>query len=751
LAIVVKKKEKVPSPLKPVATDSSFLMLLQRSASIAAAVLLLVSAQRTFAQADATCLDCHSERSLSMERKGKTVSLFVDADAFKKSAHTDLGCVVCHRGLAVDQVPHAKKPKPVNCLTCHGDEQFLQFGKSIHGVAKKGGKAAATCSDCHSMHAIQRVSGKEPADRKAFAEQICARCHGEVSGKFMQSDHGKALAAGVKGAPTCIDCHGEHNTASALSEAAKTSRKSEAAMCLSCHLDKPDVRSKVGPSAGFVSSYENSVHAQAIRNGNNAAATCSDCHGSHEMKKGSNPASNVAKSNVASTCGQCHGDIQEQYRSSIHGRAITEGISASATCTDCHGEHNILSPHDPRSPVAARNVSAQVCSPCHASVKLTQKYGLASDRFQSFADSYHGLAGRAGSVEVANCASCHGVHDIKPSTDPSSRIHKGNLVNTCGTCHPGANENFTKGSVHIIATARQEDILYFVSTGYILLIAVIIGGMFVHNVLDFIRKSKRHLLYRRGILQRQHVAHRLYLRMSLNERIQHASLLIGFFILVLTGFALKFPDAWWVAPLRNISPVIFELRSILHRTAGVLLVTAGLYHLYYVFFVPRGKQLLRDLLPVRNDITDAIAVFKYNIGFSKSKPQFGRFSYIEKSEYWALMWGTIVMAATGAILWFDNTFLGLLTKLWWDVARTVHYYEAWLATLAVIVWHFYFVVFNPDTYPLNLAFWKGTLTEEEMAEEHPVELEEIKRREAQEQVEEVSQEDELEKSEEVDR
>jgi cytochrome b subunit of formate dehydrogenase len=89
----------------------------------------------------------------------------------------------------------------------------------------------------------------------------------------------------------------------------------------------------------------------------------------------------------------------------------------------------------------------------------------------------------------------------------------------------------------------------------------------------------------------------------------------------------------------------------------------------------------------------------------------------------------MVMAATGVILWFDNTFLGLFTKLWWDVARTIHYYEAWLATLAIIVWHFYFIIFNPDIYPLNLAFWKGTLTEEEMEEEHPLELEEIKRNE----------------------
>jgi cytochrome b subunit of formate dehydrogenase len=118
---------------------------------------------------------------------------------------------------------------------------------------------------------------------------------------------------------------------------------------------------------------------------------------------------------------------------------------------------------------------------------------------------------------------------------------------------------------------------------------------------------------------------------------------------------------------------------------------------------------------------------KYNLGLSAEKPLLGRFSYVEKAEYWALIWGTMVMTVTGIILWFDNTFLGLLSKLGWDIARTVHYYEAWLATLSIFVWHFYFVIFNPDTYPLNLAFWKGTLTEEEMHEEHPLELEQLKR------------------------
>jgi hypothetical protein len=99
------------------------------------------------------------------------------------------------------------------------------------------------------------------------------------------------------------------------------------------------------------------------------------------------------------------------------------------------------------------------------------------------------------------------------------------------------------------------------------------------------------------------------------------------------------------------------------------------------------------------------------------------------------MWGSLIMGATGFILWFDNTFLGLLTKLGWDIARTVHYYEAWLATLSILVWHFYFVVFNPEIYPINLAFWKGTLTEEEMAEEHPLELEKTQQKEKEEELE----------------
>lgn len=688
--------------------------------------ILLLSAP-ALGGGNSDCLACHADRGTTTSRNGKTVSLYVDARMLEASAHAGLECVSCHEGFNPSELPHAKKIRPVNCLSCHDGDNVAHLASSVHGTLR-GGRPVAGCTDCHGTHGVVNVSAEPAAARKQFALSVCSRCHDAEQAKFMASDHGAALAAGVRGAPTCIDCHDEHNVRKISDSTAATSHSKVASMCLRCHLDNPDVRANVGPSAGFISSYENSVHAHAVRSGNEAAATCIDCHGAHEMTKGSRADSKVARANIAGTCGRCHGDILAQYRGSIHGTSFASGVTASATCTDCHGEHNILSPADAGSPTSGKNISAQVCSPCHASVKLTRKFGLASDRFQTFSDSYHGLAGRGGSIEVANCASCHGIHDIKPSSDSTSRISKNNLVKTCGTCHPGANENFTRGAVHVIATSGNEQVLYFVSSGYILLIVLVIGGMIIHNLLDFVRKSRRKLMYRRGILQHDHVGHRLYLRMSLLERVQHASLIASFFVLVLTGFALKFPDAWWVAPLRGFSPLLFAARGILHRAAGVLLILAGLYHCWYVLFDPRGKKLIRDLMPVPGDLRDAIAVMKYNLGISRVKPAFGRFSYIEKSEYWALVWGTIVMAVTGIVLWFDNTFLGLLTKLWWDVANTVHYYEAWLATLAIIVWHFYFVIFNPDIYPINLAFWKGTLTEEEMRDEHPLELEEIRRK-----------------------
>lgn len=703
-------------------------------------------------QTRADCLTCHSDQSLTKEKDGKQVSLFVDETVLNTSPHKKLVCVACHTGFNPEIVPHKEKIEPVDCRRCHVDAQLKHpFHPQLARALNAHEVPDVSCKDCHGTHDV--VSPSVPGSKFSPSKlsQSCGECHSDEKERFEASAHGKAAAAGIQGAPNCLTCHSTQVVLDESSPDSLALKTAQEKLCLSCHLDNPGARAQAAPSAGFIAAYETSVHGAALARGNARAANCVSCHGSHDMRKGNDPASLVNRINVPTTCSQCHAGIGQEFAGSIHGKALAKGNPDAPVCTNCHGEHNILSPSDPKSRVAARNVSAQVCSPCHSSVSLSNKYGLASDRFQTYSDSYHGLAIRGGSVEAANCVSCHGTHNIKPSSDSTSSVNKANLAVTCGKCHPGANSRFGVGSVHVALAKGSDPTIYWVATFYIILIVVVVGGMLIHNLLDFVRKSRRRLMVRRGLIIEERPGRRLYLRMTVSERIQHGTLLVSFITLVLTGFALKYPDAWWVIPIRSISPMMFEIRGIVHRVAGVVMILAGLYHLYYLAFVPRGRQLLKDLLPVMQDLHDALGVMKYNLGLSAVKPRLGRFSYVEKSEYWALVWGTVVMGATGAILWFDNTFIGLLTKLWWDVAQTVHYYEAWLATLAIIVWHFYFVIFNPDVYPMNVAWWKGTLTEEEMREEHPLELEQA----AQEGDEDVAPEstmlDDVPNHEEVDR
>ncbi|HUL44544.1 MAG TPA: cytochrome b/b6 domain-containing protein [Bacteroidota bacterium] len=691
-------------------------------------VLLVLPVEVVIAQSRADCLACHSDLSLTMEKEGKTVSIGVDEKILNSSPHKNLACIACHTGFDPGNIPHKQTITPVNCITCHSDAPFKHpFHPQLAEAYTSHQAPDVSCKDCHGTHDI--VSPKVEGSKFSAARVVesCGECHGDVKEDYQKSSHGMAIAAKVNGAPNCLTCHRNPIVPTGTSQDTVALKLAQEKLCLSCHLDNPDVRARMAPSAGFIAAYENSVHGKALSGGNPRAANCIDCHGSHQMMKGVEPASLVNRANIPNTCGKCHSDIAEQYRQSVHGVAVAKGVKDAPVCTDCHGEHNILKHGDPRSPVAAANVSSQVCSPCHSSVRLSSKYGIAGDRSQTFADSYHGLAIRGGAVEVANCASCHSAHNIKPSSDPTSTVNKANLAVTCGKCHPGANAKFAVGAVHVAMASKEDPTLYWISTMYIILIVSVIGGMVIHNLLDFIRKSRRKLMIRRGLVMEEHLGHTLYVRMTISERLQHGALLISFFLLVLTGFMLRYPEAWWVVALRSIDDHLFTLRSLVHRCSAVVMVAAGLYHLYYVTATERGRNLIRDLLPRLQDVRDAVNVLKYNLGISPFKPRFGRFSYIEKSEYWALVWGTIIMAATGIVMWFDNTFIGLFTKLGYDISRTIHFYEAWLATLAIFVWHIYYVIFNPDIYPLNLAFLKGTITEAEMEEEHPLELEEINR------------------------
>jgi cytochrome b subunit of formate dehydrogenase len=218
-----------------------------------------------------------------------------------------------------------------------------------------------------------------------------------------------------------------------------------------------------------------------------------------------------------------------------------------------------------------------------------------------------------------------------------------------------------------------------------------------------------------------------YLRLTLNERFQHLNLAINFTILVITGFALSFPTAFWVSPITE-APAGMTLRGLIHRLSGVALLTLGGYHFLYLLFSERGRQIFWDMLPRLKDARDLWETLKNNLFINRPPREIkmGRFNFREKLEYLALVWGTIVMAVTGFILWYEVEWLKYFPKWTYDAARAIHFYEAILATLAIIVWHFYSVLLDPDVYPMNWAWITGYLTEHEMKLEHGLELEKIK-------------------------
>ena len=158
-------------------------------------------------------------------------------------------------------------------------------------------------------------------------------------------------------------------------------------------------------------------------------------------------------------------------------------------CTDCHSEHDIRSPSDLGSVVYATKVAA-VCARCHDDERLARQYGLLTSRLKTFAASYHGMASKSGETRVANCSSCHGHHDIRPSTDPRSSIAAANIAATCGTCHPGAGENFSKGRVHVVSERTENRWAYTVKIVYLVVIGGLISAFLAFIAADLYRRLR---------------------------------------------------------------------------------------------------------------------------------------------------------------------------------------------------------------------------------------------------------------------
>jgi predicted CXXCH cytochrome family protein len=188
--------------------------------------------------------------------------------------------------------------------------------------------------------------------------------------------------------------------------------------------------------------------------------SCADCHGGEINISGTTVSVNVmsinftgvpTRTNISELCSKCHREETRLYRESIHWKELEKGHAIAATCTDCHGTHDILSSKNPESMTYSGNVP-QLCSSCHENqTKMSAwYYGIQTDRFDTYKNSYHYKALLSGGKGVATCPDCHENHDTKDQTDPTSSIYPANLPSTCGKtgCHPGQSTLIYGGKIH---------------------------------------------------------------------------------------------------------------------------------------------------------------------------------------------------------------------------------------------------------------------------------------------------------------
>lgn len=220
-------------------------------------------------------------------------------------------------------------------------------------------------------------------------------------------------------------------------------------------------------------------------------------------------------------------------------------------------------------------------------------------------------------------------------------------------------------------------------------------------------------------------AEKQYHRFSVAQRIEHLVLILSFSTLGLTGLIQKYAQSGISQALIQFLGGI-ESTRIIHRVAAVIFVLGAVYHFIvvgYKLFVERRKA---TMLPGIKDVKDGIGMIGYNVGLRKDRPRMGRYNFTEKVEYWAMMWGLVLMGLTGFMLWNPIATTNILPGQFIPAAKVAHGMEAVLAVLAILIWHFY----NVHIKKWNWSMIKGKLSHEEMEEEHAGELEEIERGEA---------------------
>ncbi len=269
-----------------------------------------------------------------------------------------------------------------------------------------------------------------------------------------------------------------------------------------------------------VSEFRNNIHYQK-------GFTCADCHGGNDQANSSlisysvmsgNFIGRPSRNNITNVCSKCHPQEAKDYKTSIHWEQIQKGHPDAATCTDCHGIHEIRAISDPNSSTNHQN-SPATCAKCHSNKEMMSAwyYGIKTDRFDTYKESFHWRALSKGYTMVATCSDCHGNHNTKATTDPESSTYGENLPKTCGkaNCHPGVNfdAKIASGLVHdkeslhtgelVFNKTNMEpqlkdyflgpfDLAYWIALFFKVLTTGVIGIFAGMVILDFLSRLKIH-------------------------------------------------------------------------------------------------------------------------------------------------------------------------------------------------------------------------------------------------------------------
>ena len=664
-----------------------------------------------------TCMSCHV-RIENVHRNVFPASVWAGGPA---NAPVCVDCHAPHRAGAGR--PHDGLADRA-CLACHGKQDL----KSANGAPlfvsadslAHSRHSGIACTGCHpaatlEAHAIARARATGVRMGTLGTPVNCATCHAQVAETYRGSIHGQLAVRGSVDAPRCTDCHGTHGILGHQELNSPTYARNIPTLCGRCHRngERAAVR-YLGPEKNIVENYVESIHGKGLLEaGLVVTATCIDCHTSHGEKAHTDPTSSVNRANVAATCSKCHQGIYELFSNSIHSPRVSRSHQTLPTCSDCHSAHTIARTDKEKFRLSVLGT----CGQCHQELAKT------------YFETYHGKVSKLGFLKTAKCYDCHGAHDILPPSNPASHLSQANIVQTCARCHPGANASFARFLPH--ATHRDPKrypALFFAFWG----MTGLLVGTFAVAGLHTLLWLPRSLRYRRELKKlRAAESEKYYRRFPKYYRNLHVMVIVSFLGLALTGMTLKFSHTGWAWVLSRMLGG-FESAGMIHRACAV--ITFSYFGLHLLDLIRRkrasGLSWLKfitgknGMVPGPLDLREFIQSVKWFLKRGP-RPQYGRWTYWEKFDYFAVFWGVAIIGATGLMLWFPLLFTRFLPGWMLNVATIIHSDEALLAVGFIFTVHFFNTHFRPEKFPMDTVIFTGTVPLEEFQQDRPREYAEL--------------------------